>query len=483
MEFVKSEKFLLPGGQRFYFKVSDLVKIINEKKAVVDNDPKAISIEYGVHSVYPLGGQGSRGSDGMYFSESRLTKLQYSDEVIDEAAQRDDVICFDTFALGVKDSNEPYNAPHDIYNVGFKITIGETESICLKSFVVKDKDGNYSLGLYYVGNVENWEKDVSNSEYAFPIYWDKEEKNRKINQEDLLRARVNLQIIDKESLNEISAAKINQSQAIVKCEYINPEDKNKGLLYFAESDEYLYKEENVSDGNKIGQSSKIKRVGKIFLLILIPILVFLLTFFVIKVAIAYAIIYAVLSIVVEFIVVFVRSTNHNKDNRIYDNLDSGEINNAEMKESIRDKIEKSEEYRKDIEILPWKYGTVRFNGYTGLANNYDGLHIMIFRYKQNENESNKIVCLQYCIYSLNSESHLEKSRAYEEEFPNPESIICLNYGEQLHLKVSDTLTFCDEEGNEINKEIPNAIIKLDDESFKTKTDRIIEDNIVAPLIK
>ena len=349
------KKFLLPGGQRFYFKVRDLLSTINDKKEISNNDLKKLSIEYGVHSVCPLGGQGSRGSDGMCFSESRLTKLPDLSSCFDEAACRGDVICFDTFALGEKDSNELNNTPHDIYNVGFKITIGDTEPICLKSFVVKDEDGNYSLGLYYMGNgdnVENWEKDVSNSEHAFPIYWDKEEQNRKINQEDLLKAKVNLQIIANESpneINEISKAKINQSQAIVKYEYINPEAKNKGLLYFAESDKYLYKEENVSDGNKIGQNSKIKRVGKIPLLVLIPVLVFLLMFFVIKMPIAYAIIYAVLSIVVEFIVVFVRAKTYNKDNRIYDNPLSGEINNAEMKESISDKIEKSEEYRKDME--------------------------------------------------------------------------------------------------------------------------------------
>ena len=111
---------------------------------------------------------------------------------------------------------------------------------------------------------------------------------------------------------------------------------------------------------------------------------------------------------------------------------------------------------------------------------------MIFRYKQNENESNKIVCLQYCIYSLNSASQLEKLLVSGEVSPNPKNIICLNCKEKLYLKVSDTLTFCDEEGNEIDKEIPiklNAIINLDNESFKTATDAAIGEKIVDPLIK
>ncbi len=477
------KKFLLPGGQRFYFKTEDLVSTINKYKDVSDNDPKSVTIEYGVHSVDSLSGstgQG-RGVNGMYFADNRLTKLNDISQSLDEM-QSTGLICFDTFALGQGYSGAKDNVTHDIYNAGFRITIGE-KLICLKSFVVKDENGNYSLGLYYVGDDDDdWGKNVSNSEYAFPIYWDKDAKNRKISQDDLLKAKVNLQIIGNKNLDEISEAKIKESQAITG--YSQTDNEGNKLFLFAESGKYLYKEENVSDGNKIGQNSKIKRVGKISLLVLIPVLVFLLMFFVIKVAIAYAIIYAVLSIVVELIVYSIFF--HKKREEI----DKGNLKKIKLRtefereESIRDKIEKSEEYRKDIETLSWKYGTVKFDNYTGPANNYNGHHIMMFRFKQNEN--NKIVCIQYCICSLNSNGHLETYREYEEKFPNPESIICLNYDEQLHLKVSDTLTFCDKQGNEMNKEILtklNATINLNDESFKDQMDNAAKNKIVNTLIK
>ncbi len=469
MESVKCEKFLLPGGQRFYFKGKDLVNFLTDNRDIhefnlQENGLESVDILCGLCQFDSLGKK-TCDHYGWSFAISNIDLLRLTNCVI----------CFDTFDLEFSEVyNETRRVPHDIYNVRFVIKTSEDKYIYLKSFVVDDGQGNYSLVLCHVGteknenNEDNWKKNASYSKFAFPIYWDKTAVNRTIDPKySFGGSEDTLSVIENKDMEEIVEAKINKSQALVKCDLLEDEDKN--LFYFAESDKYIYK-------------SKIKRVGKIFLLILIPILVFLLTFFVIKVAIAYAIIYAVLSIVVEFIVVFVRS-NHNKDNRIYDTLDGEKIDNEDIKESIRDKIEKSEEYRKDIEALPWKYGTVRFNGYNDLLNNYDGFHIMIFRYQQDATKNDKIVRLQYCIYSLNSSSQLEELRVSREVFPNPESIICLNYGEQLHLKVSDTLTFCDGKGNEINKEIPNATINLGDKPFKTETDGIIEGKIVAPLIK
>ena len=124
------KKFLLPGGQRFYFKISDLVGAINKYKDenIVDNDSKAVSIEYGVHSVDSLSGSTGqeRGTSGMYFGGNRLTKLEDVDSALDEGTQKGSLICFDTFALGQGHSGATDNVPHDIYNAGFKITIGNT---------------------------------------------------------------------------------------------------------------------------------------------------------------------------------------------------------------------------------------------------------------------------------------------------------------------------------------------------------------------
>lgn len=473
MESVKCEKFLLPGGQRFYFKGKDLVNFLTDNRDIYEfnlqeNGLESVDILCGLCQFDSLGKK-TCDHYGWSFAISNIDLLRLTNCVI----------CFDTFDLEFSEVyNETRRVPHDIYNVRFVIKTSEDKYIYLKSFVVDDGQGNYSLVLCHVGteknenNEDNWKKNASYSKFAFPIYWDKTAVNRTIDPKySFGGSEDTLSVIENKDMEEIVEAKINKSQALVKCDLLEDEDKN--LFYFAESDKYIYK-------------SKIKRVGKIFLLILIPILVFLLTFFVIKVAIAYAIIYAVLSIVVEFIVVFVRSTNHNKDNRIYDNLVSEEIDNEGRKESIYDRIEENKEYWEEIETLPWKYGTVKFNGYTDLANNYNGSHIMIFRYQQDAAKNNKIVCLQYCIYSLNSASQLEEPLVSGEVFPNPASIILLKYGTPLYLKVSDTLTFCDEEGNEIDKKMPtepNATIDLNDESFKTETDRIIEDKIVAPLIK
>lgn len=491
------KKFLLPGGQRFYFKVSDLVNTINGKKEVFDNDLKAISIEYGVHSVDSLSGstgQG-RGMNSMYFGENRLTKLKDVGSTIDEEGQKGSLICFDTFALGQGGSGTESNTAHDIYNVGFKITIDNTKPICLKSFVVKKNQDNYFLVLRYVGDDEgSWEKNESESdlEYGIPIYWDKNEENRKISQGNLLNAKVNLQIIDGKDLNEkISEAKIKESQAIP--EYPRPDNEGNALFLFAESGKYLYKEESIptdKDNNKkSGPTSWLKFVGKF---VPIPVLIFLLMFFVMNAGIIYAIVCTVLSIIAELIVyrMFFHENRSKNDRHFVESIETLELSKTE--ESMRDKIAKSTELKEKIEKLQWKYGTVEFDGFDDGTFTHEENHTMIFRYKQDGAKDNQIVCIQYCICPSDSvsvsENKLGTCRVHTERFPDSEITIELNVEKDLYLKVDNTLTFCDEDGNPLDESVSNklnAIINLDDKSddLKTLMDKAAKNKIGIRLIE
>ena len=485
------KKFILPGGQRFYFKVSDLLNAINGHKNVEGNDPRAVSIEYSVQSVYTISWQDSEDQTPMLFTEKRLTQLDNISSNLNQV-QPTSFICVDTLAVRQKFPGAENNVPHNIYDAGFKITIGETEPIWLKPFVVNDGQGSYSLGLYYVGDGKNddWRKNVSGSEFALPIYWDKDEAKRTISLDNLSKAKVNLQIVENKDPNEISEAKINEFQAMVRCS--DTGDKNDVLFLFAESDKYLYKEENIptdkNNNKKSWPTSWLKSVGKF---VLIPVLIFLLTFFVIKVAIVYAIIYTVLSTIAELPIyyIFFHKNHEENDKDVLKEIKTTFEKETEQKESTKDKLRKCKDYKQRIITLPWKYGTVKFDGYNNEnSSKYDGNHIMIFRYKQDkdEYENNKIVCIQYCIYSLNSNNQLGTYRGYTEEVSDPKTIIELNVEKDLYLKVDNVLTFCNENGHQVDESIPKqlkATINLDDQSFKDEMDKAAKNKIANHLIK
>lgn len=87
-----------------------------------------------------------------------------------------------------------------------------------------------------------------------------------------------------------------------------------------------------------------------------------------------------------------------------------------------------------------------------------------------------------------SENKLEKYHVYVEEFPDPKITIELNVDKNLYLKVDSALTFCNEEGNQVNESILpqlNATISLDDksENLKSIMDTAAKNKIVNALIK